>query len=557
LNLESLEKLFNIIENHEIYEKNLTQTEYSLLYEIFRRSKPCPKNKYFSDGIIYDCNNKPNYCYYGRNCLKGHHGFNGICSDDLYYNKCNCKNNLNEIKTLEEEISQINDKNVFSIDDYIDVNDYENKKNKIKQIKKKIEYLESTKLLHLNRDGYCTDSINYKNINNNFIINTIDTNIILNKMLEVNSCDDYNNYIINEKNKPSCYFVYNSSKSDFALDHNWSKEKWEQYLNYDKKLNLYLYFTFTNFQNISKTILPIYYNPLNDEKDWITFLINLNSKLCLINNFSNSIVLIKNNNKKLYSSKIDFILNNYIEIDDEFINNNNFNYVSYKSDISELSDFENESEYATEIETDYTNEVETDHTNEIETYYTNEVETYYTNEVETYYTNEVETEYATEIETDYTNEVETYYTNEVETDYTNEVETEYIIDNFNYASYKSDITEELEPEGDISIELKEHDIGYEKITLTKKEKYFISYDSVDSSINIGPITNYEFNLLKKKIKGQILNKKNINNVQVINIPIKINIANDIVNKFCEILNLKYSIIKNNTECEFLFSLDNM
>ena len=467
LSLQSLEKLFNIIENNEIYETNLTQTEYSLLYEIFRRCKQCPKNKYFSNGIIYDCNNKPNYCYYGRNCIKGHHGFNGICSDDLYYNKCNCINNLNEIKSLEEEILQINNKNIFSNDEYIYVNDIENKKKKIKQIKKKIEYLESTNLLHLNRDGYCTDFVNYKNIDKNFTINTNDTNIILNKMLEVKSCDDYNNYIINEKNKPSCYFVYNMNKTDFAIDHNWSKEKWEYYINFDKNLNLCLYFTFSNFQNISKTILPIYNNPLNDEKDWLKFLINLNSKLCLINNFSNSIVHVKNTSKKLYSNKINFIINDYFEIDDEYIKNNNFNHVSYKSDISEELDYE--------IELD------------------------------------------------------------------NNMNLEFV---------------ELDDNMNLEIKDIEYDIEYEKITLTKKEKYFISYESIDSSINFGPITNYEFNLLKK-INGVILNKKNINNVQVINIPIKINIANDIVNKICQVLKLKYSSIKNNTECDFLISLNNM
>lgn len=431
LNLESLEKLFNIIENNEIYEKNLTQTEYSLLYEIFRRNKQCPKNKYFSDGVIYDFNNKPNYCYYGRNCIKGHHGFNGICSNDLYNNKCNCKNNINQIKSLEEEISHINEKNIFSNNDYIIVNDFENKK-KIKEIKKKIEYLESINLLHLNKDGYCTDSINIENINKNFAINTIDPDIILNKMLVVNSSDDYNNYIMNEKFKPSCYFVYNSIKSDFAVDHNWSKEKWDHYINYDKNLKLYLYFTFANFQNISKTILPIYNNPLNNEKDWVKFLINLNSKLCLINDISDSIILVKNKNKKLYSNKIDFILNDYIEIENE----------------------------------------------------------------------------------------------------TND-----------------------KLENETNLELKEYDIGYEKISLTKKEKYFISYDSIDSSINFGPITNYELNLLTKRIKGIILKK--INDIEVINIPIKINIANNIVNKFCEILKIKYSIIKNNTECEFLITLDNL
>jgi len=195
---------------------------------------------------------------------------------------------------------------------------------------------------------------------------------------------------------------------------------------------LYLYFTFANFQNISKTILPIYNNPLNNEKDWVKFLINLNSKLCLINDISDSIILVKNKNKKLYSNKIDFILNDYIEIENE----------------------------------------------------------------------------------------------------TND-----------------------KLENETNLELKEYDIGYEKISLTKKEKYFISYDSIDSSINFGPITNYELNLLTKRIKGIILKK--INDIEVINIPIKINIANNIVNKLCEILKIKYSIIKNNTECEFLITLDNL
>ena len=151
--LESLEKIFTIIENDSklvktIYKNNISQTDYSILYEIFRRIKQCPKFKNFQEGKIYDKNNNINYCHYGINCIKGHHNVNAICREDLLLGKCDCNNNLDKIEKLENEL--LKSKNNIDEDGFILL-----QKSNTKNIKYQIELLKMNNKIHLIRDKLC------------------------------------------------------------------------------------------------------------------------------------------------------------------------------------------------------------------------------------------------------------------------------------------------------------------------------------------------------------------------------------------------------------------
>jgi len=153
LSLESLEKVFILIENDSllvktIYENNISQTDYSILYEIFRRIKQCPKFKKFQEGNIYDKNNNINYCHYGINCIKGHHNLNAICREDLLFGKCECNNNLDKIEKLEQEL--LKSRNNIDEDGFIHL-----RKSNSKNIKQQIELLKMNNKIHLIKDKLC------------------------------------------------------------------------------------------------------------------------------------------------------------------------------------------------------------------------------------------------------------------------------------------------------------------------------------------------------------------------------------------------------------------
>lgn len=161
LSLQSLEKLFNVIEyagkeaKMQIYYKNITQTEYALIFEIFRRLRCCNTFKNFNDGNIYDKENKINYCFYGRNCLRGHHSFNGICRKDFFDNNCNCIDNTNKIKEIKNQISKLMTDEIYD-DGFISPKKIRTNKNLIKNLKKEIELLELDKLIHLRKSNLIT-----------------------------------------------------------------------------------------------------------------------------------------------------------------------------------------------------------------------------------------------------------------------------------------------------------------------------------------------------------------------------------------------------------------
>ncbi len=523
LSLESLEKLFNIIENNQIYEKNLTQTEYSLLYEIFRRSKSCPKYKYFSDGIIYDASNKPNYCYYGRNCIKGNHGFNGICGDDLYHNSCKCKDNTLEIKKLEEEIEQIN--SIIVDDEYVVVNNHDIKKNKIKDIRKKIDQLQANKLLHLNRDGITTDTISVKNISKNFLVNTI-FNSYLTKMLQIKSSHDYNNYINNEKDKPECYSVYLNTKTNFAIDHKWSIELWEKYVNYtviekNTSINICQYFTFNSFQNLLKTIIPLYENPLNKEKNWTTFLLNYNNKLhkwkeCFDN--TNYVCVDYNqNNQKIYKDQYAFLLDINI-LDDERV----------------------------------TGKLEDKHKTII-----NENQ----NILKLFLENHENNKLVDWLESNYDEEANNFnkINQNINSLTDNSTNNEINIDDFDdddsiFDDIDSMFEEEIKNEEKEENNNKCYDLDYETINLINNQKYFLSYDASNQQMLLGPLTNNEYLILRKKAKGISIFKKTVNNIQVGCIVIKSKLSLNLINIICNALNIKYSKIKNTSNNNFLINI---
>jgi hypothetical protein len=100
--ITELVKIFNLIENGDwkqvslIYSGYLSQLDYSLLYETFRRSKQCTNHM-----------NKK-FCHYGINCKKGHHGVDAICFNDLFTESCKCNPNASDkILELEAEIAQL------------------------------------------------------------------------------------------------------------------------------------------------------------------------------------------------------------------------------------------------------------------------------------------------------------------------------------------------------------------------------------------------------------------------------------------------------------------
>jgi hypothetical protein len=153
MSLESLEKIFTLIGNDSslvktIYKNNISQKDYSILYEIFRRIKQCPRFKNFQDGKIYDKNNNINYCHYGINCIKGHHNINAICREDFLYGKCECSNNLDKIEKLEKEL--LKSKNDIDEEGFILL-----QKTNSKNIKQQIELIKMNNKIHLNRDKLC------------------------------------------------------------------------------------------------------------------------------------------------------------------------------------------------------------------------------------------------------------------------------------------------------------------------------------------------------------------------------------------------------------------
>ena len=561
LNLESLEKLFSVIDNNKIYENNLTQTEYSILYEIFRRSKHCPKYKCFSEGIIYDSVNKPNYCYYGRNCIKGHHGFNGICHDDLYYNKCSCKNNLEEINKLKEEIDIVENE-TKSDDGFIEVNEQENKKTKIKYIKRKIDQLESTILLHLNRDNYCTDVVHTRNVTQNFKME-FNNNTYLLKMEQVKTSDDYNNYIINQPDKPLCYSVYQNTKSDFSVDHKWSKDLWNEYINYTVTENnlpyrLCLYFTFSNFQNLLKTILPIYTNSLNTEKDWTQFLINYNNKIKLWNEcFKDKDAVVIDTEYNIYVNKNSYLLNDKLndkfnDFEKKIINDNNYLLKSYLNnyDIPFTDWLINK--YGEEIIT--TNDIKkvlktnTINSDKIDIDSDKmDIDSISDNDSSSDISDDdfISVMYDVNSTSDDSN-INIDDSN-INIDDSNNVDVN--IDSNNLNVINSDkINYNNEFEYDFNLD-KSYDLDNETIILDDTQKYFLSKDLL-----VGPLKGPEFMILKKRIRGIVtFTKKTVNNIQVGSVQIKSTVPVNLINIICEALNIKYTELNNTSDYKFLIN----
>ena len=157
-NIIELSKIFNLIENcndiqiKSIYYNYLSQLDYSLIYEIFRRSKRCSNNVY-----------KKN-CYYGINCKKGHHGVDAICYDDLFVGTCNCNPKAsNKIDELKEKIVYLQTSN----DGFITIS--KEKTCEIKKLTNDINKLKDQQIMHLNRDNLITNEISsiIQNINEN------------------------------------------------------------------------------------------------------------------------------------------------------------------------------------------------------------------------------------------------------------------------------------------------------------------------------------------------------------------------------------------------------
>ena len=158
LPISELAELFNFIENfsnddiNRIYGDRITQTEYSLIYEMFRRSKGCVTHTNYMLGNLRNTNGRSNFCKFGYNCRKGHHGINAVCFDDLFSGTCKCSTNPEEkINEITSEIECI--KLEHNKDGFVTVMTSETK-DKLKNLQAKISMFENQKKLHLHRDNH-------------------------------------------------------------------------------------------------------------------------------------------------------------------------------------------------------------------------------------------------------------------------------------------------------------------------------------------------------------------------------------------------------------------
>ena len=147
-NMTELVKIFNLIENGDwkqvslIYSGQLSQLDYSLIYETFRRSKQCSN---YMNG---------RFCYYGVNCKKGHHGIDAICFNDLFTESCNCNPNVSDkINELQEEIIQLK----LCEDGFTIIS--KERQTQIKRLSEQIQLLKSQQIMHLYRDKLITNKI--------------------------------------------------------------------------------------------------------------------------------------------------------------------------------------------------------------------------------------------------------------------------------------------------------------------------------------------------------------------------------------------------------------
>ena len=148
--ITELVKIFNLIENGDwkqvslIYSGHLSQLDYSLLYETFRRSKQCSHNM------------NGRFCHYGVNCKKGHHGTDAICYNDLFTGSCNCNPNASDkIVELQDEINKL--KASDSEDGFTVIS--KERQTHIKRLSEQIQTLKSQQIVHLHRDKLVTNKI--------------------------------------------------------------------------------------------------------------------------------------------------------------------------------------------------------------------------------------------------------------------------------------------------------------------------------------------------------------------------------------------------------------
>ncbi len=367
LTTSELSILFNFIENCDkedivrVYKDHMSQHDYSIIYELFRRSTECSRYRNFVSGNLTNSNGRSNNCNGGYNCRCGHHGINAICYDDLFLGSCKCSENPQEM--IQEHLEHLERLKNNNDDGFLTIMTVETKR-KIQNLKNSINVLEGQIMLHLNRDGYVDTSIHNENNYNldetSFIHNlpqgsgpvqlTTYTPIVnqfdllrkqraeqlnalhkqtLDSVLtpedyntlvkgKVHSLDENGNVVTRcyqgktfnvwvpieqyVRNSDGNYAVPNSylsvsicltyddlEKKNYAVEHKWSIEAWNEYLNdVIDGYPIWMDYTFAQYCSMLKTSIGMFRHPMNTRKNWLIFLNHYNSRIVMWENMFNT-----------------------------------------------------------------------------------------------------------------------------------------------------------------------------------------------------------------------------------------------------------------------------